>query len=114
MKAETSASNPKFNLLQGDGDRPEVEVQEITQVLLNDGAWYSIEPGSFHFYQAPADSSGKRTGVPFVQFDLKEVAVAADGSQTALRVEVFPATVAGWAYPVAVDTGLPEQPQAGA
>lgn len=88
MKAETSDVGPRFNLLQSEGVRGQAHTKEITQVLLTDGAWYAIEPGSFHFYRTGGDKA-----VPFVQFDLMP------NASGQLRVEVFPATVAGWAYP---------------
>lgn len=90
MKAEKSETNPKFDLMNPDGVRPQVNSQVITQVLLNDGSWYGVVPGSFKFYKT-SDS------VPFVQFDTASDGV--DGVTRSLRIEVFPATVAGWAYP---------------
>ena|ERR1700751_4974550 len=90
MKAETSNDGPKFNLLQGDGVRPQAHSDVITQILLTDGQWYSIVPGSFKFYRTSGDHA-----VPFVQFDLN----AQNEQGEMVRIEVFPATVAGWAYP---------------
>jgi hypothetical protein len=93
MKAEFTEKDPKFNLLKPDGVRSQAHSEVITQVLLNDGNWYAIRPGSFKFYRTAGDKS-----VPFVQFDV----LPAPGSQQAapLRIEVFPATISGIAYPM--------------
>jgi hypothetical protein len=101
MKVETSDDGPKFNLLKEDGVRSQAHNQDITQVLLSDGQWYAIEPGSFKFYK-----TGGPQQVPFVQFDMRS-ATTNDGER--LRIEVFPATVHGIAYPVPGEVPPPEQ-----
>lgn len=91
MKAESTDQAPAFNVLEPDGQRGQVHPKEITAVLLNDGRWYQIKYGSFKFYKTGS-------GVPFVQFKLSGIEF--DDSDTGdYLVEVFPATVAGVAYP---------------
>jgi len=93
MKAVPTNKMPKFNLLNPDGERPQTDAENITDVLLNDGHWYEIKRGSFKFYK-----TGDK-GVPFVQFD---VTYTEQYSPVAgRRVEVFPASVCGIAYAVA-------------
>lgn len=95
MKVENTEKNPKFNLLSPDGTRAQVHSETISDVLLNDGHWYEIVPGSFKFYRTKPPAAGA-PAVPFVQFDvaLTEHYHPVGGK----RVEVFPASVAGLAY----------------
>lgn len=93
MKVEHTDKQPKFNLMQPDGVRGQVHSEVISDVLLNDGHWYEIKPGSFKFYKTN-QSSG--VGVPFVQFD---IAYTEQYRPVAgKRVEVFPASICGLAY----------------
>lgn len=92
MKAESTDQAPAFNVLEPDGQRGQVHSKEITAVLLNDGRWYQIKPGSFKFYKTGS-------GVPFVQFDSIEFNTELN-REASVRIEVFPATVAGVSYPV--------------
>ena len=93
MKVETTSKTPKFNLMQPDGIRSQADVEDIAFVLLNDGKWYKIIQGSFKFYRT--EQSTKNPGVPFVQFD---TTLEINESGGVVRMEVFPATVAGIAY----------------
>lgn len=97
MKAEES-TGPAFNLGKDEGVQSQNE-GDISQVLLNDGVWYRIVPGSFHVFKP----NEHERSMPYVQFDL---AAAEGGTAGAgdMRVQVFPATVAGWAFPVPQDT----------
>lgn len=92
MKAESTNKNPKFNLLKPDGVRSQAHSEAVTKVLLNDGRWYDIIPGSFKFYRTSSDKA-----VPFVQFKIDEVDDRLAGLE-GHTIEVFPATVAGLAY----------------
>lgn len=91
MKAESTEQTPAFNLLEPDGQRGQAHSKEISRVLLNDGKWYEIEPGSFKFYKTGA-------GVPFVQFKVNGGDFDCPDADDYL-IEVFPASVAGVAYP---------------
>lgn len=94
MKVEHTNKMPKFNLLQPDGVRPQTHSQNVSHVLLNDGHWYAIVPGSFKFYRTDATEG---PGVPFVQFDIDND-LDNDEMLVGKRVEVFPASVCGLAY----------------
>ena len=98
MKAESTDETPAFNIMKHDGIRSQAHNKVISRVLLTDGKWYDIIPGSFKFYKTSPDKA-----VPFVQFDYErenQSAFMKGGSLPPVptRVEVFPASVAGWAY----------------
>lgn len=100
MKAESTEEVPAFNIMKHDGIRPQAHNKVISRVLLTDGKWYAIVPGSFKFYKTSPDKA-----VPFVQFDYerKDDSVFMSGGSlppVLTRVEVFPASVAGWAYAI--------------
>jgi len=61
--------------------------QVITEVLLNTGEWIKIIKGSFNLYKT-------FKGVPFVEFKVPTLGNELD----AKTIQVFPATVAGWAF----------------
>ena len=94
MKAESTEEVPAFNIMKHDGIRSQAHNKTISRVLLTDGKWYDIIPGSFKFYKTSPDKA-----VPFVQFDY-EREIDNRGTFILTRVEVFPASVAGWAYAV--------------
>lgn len=90
MKADESVTGPALNLLEVEGVQ-EQSGNVITQILLNDNNWYQVEEGSFHIFR----STNNDKAMPYVQFDTPTV----DGIE-GIRIQVFPATVAGWAFPV--------------
>lgn len=99
MKAENTDVPPKFNLLAPEGVKPQAHAEQIKAVLLNDGNWYPIVPGSFKLYQSM--SKAPAFG-PYATFQLpmnpSEHPNAQSDPLAGLTVEVFPATVAGWAF----------------
>lgn len=93
MKSEESDQAPAIDFTQFKNIRGQVNSKEIKMVLLNDGNWYWVKPGSFHLFKT-------QDSVPFVQFDGDKMGTPQD---SAVRIEVFPATVAGWAYDIPED-----------
>ncbi len=91
MKAERADFMPKVNLLEPEGVRSQAHNEQITHVFLTAGFCFKIEPGSFHFYKAPGDRA-----VPFVLFDVSDD--EENGPMSGHRMEMWPASVAGWAY----------------
>jgi hypothetical protein len=75
-----------------DVDSTMVQNEEVAGVLLSDGKWYDIEPGSFGMHR----TSGK---VPFLRFTLK--GQTANGKT--VIIETFPNALAGLSYYVDPD-----------
>lgn len=94
MKSENSEHAPAVDFTQFKTTQGQVNSKEIKAVLLNDGHWYFVIPGSFHLYMT-------QEKIPFVQFDGDKIEQAE--SNTAQRIEVFAPTVAGWAYDIPED-----------
>ena len=101
MKAEFTNKDPKFNLMQPDGIRSQVHSESVSDVLLTDGQWYRIEPGSFKFYKTSGDRS-----VPFIQFKVLPFNGNPNdkGAVAGKTIEVFPASVVGISYRESGDT----------
>lgn len=102
MKAEFTNKDPKFNLMNPDGIRSQVHSESVSDVLLTDGQWYRIEPGSFKFYKTSGDRA-----VPFIQFKVPPFNGATTHDKTLVAgktIEVFPASVVGIAYREAGDS----------
>lgn len=81
-----------FTQLASGGDAPEkpqAHSEVITDVKMQSGEWISIEEGSFKLYKT-------NKGVPFVEFKIHGT-VTGDLYGKKI-VQLFPATVAGWAF----------------
>lgn len=75
-------------------ESPQVHSQEITHVKMASGEWVEIVKGSFNLYKT-------NKGVPFVEFKVDKdiTCMFEDGSGNFVKtVQVFPATIAGWAF----------------
>lgn len=92
MKAETTKDAPLVDLTHFEGPVGQAHAEAITHVLLNDGVWYEVIPGSFHLYKTAQ-------AVPYAQFDTK-FQNSTNDALILRRVQCFPATVAGWASAV--------------
>lgn len=88
MKIEDTKEKPAFDLMNPTLNEGMAHAKDIKMVLLNDGNWYWVEPGTFKFMKS-TDS------VPFVRFQGDKMGTTKDNMVT---IECFPATVAGWAY----------------
>lgn len=96
MKAEDTDIAPVLNLIDSDGDMPQARNEAIISVLLTDQRWYQIVKGSFKYYRHVLS---KDRIVPYVQFDAifyREGVGLQASTEEIKRVQVFPASVAGW------------------
>lgn len=92
MKVETTDQPPKFDITKPNGIRSQTHAAEITKVLLDDGVWYNIEPGSFKFYKTSQ-------GVPFLTFKVPVFVGPTGGSPVSGKtVELFPPRLVAVAY----------------
>lgn len=98
MKAEDTDQAPHLNLETADGEHPQTRNELITKVLLSDGKWYDIIKGSFKYYRYKLSSDRI---IPYVQFKIPEQHEISPGGMpytvAESTIQVFPATVAGWA-----------------
>lgn len=77
----------------------QAKAEQLSHVLLNDGHWYEVKPGTFHLYKTYKNEVDKtKEGIPFVRFSGRLIGLPVSGIQPFMVIEVFPATVAGWAY----------------
>ena len=95
MQAHETDQAPKFNPTAPDGVKPQAEDQFITAVLVS-GEWIPIVPGSFKYFVAIPNPEQKERQIPYISFDVPNLPQF--GALAAMRVEVFPQTVGGYAY----------------
>lgn len=84
-----------FTQLAGSGNAPvkgQTHSQRISHVKMSSGEWVMIVIGSFNLYKTS-------DGVPFVEFKVEQQAKTEPFSTPNHKtIQLFPATVAGWAF----------------
>lgn len=90
MKVSGEEESTLMKAFQGEDSMTRNE--DVTRVLLTDGEWYHIEPGSFGMYRT---AGGK---VPFIRFIVLQ-ADHPEAPATRYVIETFPSTLAALAYP---------------
>lgn len=99
MQVEKNEKEPEVDFTQlGPGGNAPVKHQthskRISHVKMSSGEWVSIIQGSFNLYK-------NSDGIPFVEFKVNAGPLHLNngGTGDAVKtIQLFPATVAGWAF----------------